>query len=252
VYGPTVELSDSEALDPTFIAPSAGPDGKSLAFKLTVTGIDGTQSEDTCFVNVTQANIPPTADAGENQAVVGNELVMLDGSGSTDPDDGIASYQWKQLGGTPVVLSDLKDAQPTFVAPEGGTSGESLVFQLTVTDVGGLKSKKSCIVNVTWVNAPPSAKAGGDQTVVPGSVVALDGSHSTDQDDGIASFQWTQTLGPPVKLSDPTAVSPRFIAPEPRSEREEIRFQLSVTDTGGLQYTDGTIVSVIKRTGKRK
>jgi len=60
----------------------------------------------------------------------------------------------------------------------------------------------------------PTADAGPDQTVNEGDTVTLDGSNSSDLDDGIASYLWDQTGGTPVPLSDPTAVQPTFTAPD--------------------------------------
>ncbi len=177
--GPQTRLSNPAAVAPVFTAPEAGVDGASLTFQLTVTGEDGVQADDSCIVNVTPANMPPTAEAGPTQTVAGEELVMLDGSGSFDPDDGLAMYSWKQIGGPPVTLSDPGAIRPAFTAPEVGVDGESLTFQLTVTDQGGLRARDACIVNVTWVNHPPKADAGPDMVIQPGAVVVLDGSQSS-------------------------------------------------------------------------
>jgi hypothetical protein len=38
-----------------------------------------------------------------------------------------------------------------------------------------------------------------------------------------------------VQITDPTAVSPTFTAPKARSEREETRFRLRMTDASGLK-----------------
>ena len=71
--------------------------------------------------------------------------------------------------------------QVTFIAPDVEKEGVTLVFQLTVTDAGGLKSADSCIVNIVSENNPPFADAGKDQTVNEGSSVTLSGSGSSDQ-----------------------------------------------------------------------
>ena len=233
--GEQTKLSSSTAVAPLFTAPEAGPDGKSLMFQLTVTGQDGVQSEDSCIVNVTLANMPPTAEAGPTQTVVSDELVMLDGSGSFDPDDDIATHSWKQLAGPEVTFSDLTLEQPTFAAPEVGPEGEVLVFQLTVTDQGGLRAKDTCIVNVISTNHPPTADAGAEIVIQPGAVVTLDGSESFDPDGSIVSYRWTQLAGQPVTLSDSIAIKPIFVAPTIKSAHEELIFQLTVTDSGGLQ-----------------
>ena len=92
---------------------------------------------------------------------------------------------------------------------------------------------------------PPIADAGPDQIVYEGSEVTLDGSNSTDPDDDIVSYFWEQTAGISVSLSDPTAVQPTFNAPSVGSGGEVLIFQLTVTDSIGLQDTDSVIIEVI-------
>jgi hypothetical protein len=159
-------------------------------------------------------------------------------------DDGIASYLWEQIGGPTVVLSGDTGIQTTFDAPQEGDDGMSLTFRLTVTDHGGLQSADTCIVNVSSLNEPPVANAGQDRSVGEGTTVTLDGAHSTDSDDGIASYLWTQTGGVPVTLSVTTAVRPTFVAPPVGAQGDELTFQLTVTDHGGLQAGDDVSVSI--------
>ncbi|MGV7225049.1 MAG: PKD domain-containing protein [Nitrospinales bacterium] len=66
--------------------------------------------------NVSWINEPPIADAGTDQAIKERETVTLDGSGSKDVDDGIASCQWSQNSGPSVSLSSPAVYQPTFTA----------------------------------------------------------------------------------------------------------------------------------------
>jgi hypothetical protein len=242
--GTVVTLSSTTAVQPTFTSPNVGPSGESLTFQLTVTDGGGLQSTATCIVTVSWVNLPPTANAGPDQTVAEGATVTLDGSNSTDPDDGITSYLWTQTGGTPVTLSSTTVFRPSFTAPNVGPSGESLTFQLTVTDSGGLQSTATCIVNVSWINLPPTADAGPDQTVYESATVTLDGSNSTDPDDGIVSYQWTLLAGTQVTLSDPTAATPTFTAPNVGPSGESLTFQLTVTDTGGLKSTATSIVNV--------
>jgi len=245
VAGPSVALSNVSAVRPTFTAPNVGPSGASLGFQLTVTDSGGLQSTDACIVNVVWINLPPTADAGADQTVNEGDTVMLDGSNSSDLDDGIASYSWTQTGGPSVTLSSTTAVQPTFAAPNVGPSGTSLTFQLTVTDNGGLQATSTCVVNVSWVNLPPTADAGFDQTVDEGVTVMLDGSNSSDPDDGIGSYQWVQTAGPPVTLSRTTAIQPTFTAPSVGPGGASLTFQLTVADNGGLQSMDSCVVNVM-------
>jgi hypothetical protein len=242
---PTVVLADANTARASFTAPNVEPEGTSLTFQLTVTDLGGLKDSDTTIVNVTGDNDPPTAKAGIDQAVEENTIVTLDGSTSFDPDGGIKSYQWEQIAGPAVTLSDPTVAQPSFTVPNVGADGVSLTFELTVTDVGGLRSSDTAIVNVIWLNDPPTANAGTDQTVLEQSTVTLDGSNSSDPDDGIASYRWKQVAGPSVTFSDPTNDRPTFEAPDfDDSGDKPLVLELIVTDSGGLQSSDSTTVSV--------
>ena len=147
----------------------------------------GLTANATTIVNVTWVNQPPVANAGQNQTVNEGSLVTLDGSASTDPDDGIASYSWTQLSGPPVTLNSSA-AQCTFTAPSVPRTGQAFTFQLTVTDKGGLKSTATVTVTVQWVDTPPVVSAGNnvwilskDQatTVIAGTATDADGDSLT-------------------------------------------------------------------------
>lgn len=241
--GSPVTLSDPTAVQPSFTSPDVGPAGESLTFRLTVTDHGGLESTDTCIVNVTWENVPPTARTGPDQTVDEGVTVTLDASNSSDSDDGIASYLWDQSGAIAVALSDSTAVQPSFTSPNVGPGGASLTFRLTVTDQGGLQSTDTCIVNITWVNDPPTADAGPDQTVREEVTVTLDASNSSDADDGITSYQWEQTAGSPVTLSDPTGTNPSFVAPHVDAS-EVLLFRVTVRDDGGLQASDEVSVTV--------
>jgi hypothetical protein len=247
---PSVILKDANTAKASFIAPIVGPEGTSLTFQLTVVYSFPPfyfilSYTDTAIVNVLFVNDPPTADAGPDQNVEEEITVTLDGSNSSDPDDGIESYRWKQVAGPSVALSDPTSDRPTFEAPNVGPDGVSFTFELTVTDVGGLQSSDTVIVNVIWLNDPPTASAGTDQTVLEQSTVTLDGSNSSDPDDGIESYRWKQVAGPSVTFSDPTDDQPTFEAPSfDDSDGQPLVFELIVTDEGGLQSSDSTDVTV--------
>jgi hypothetical protein len=241
---PTVDLVDPFGPRPSFTAPDVGPEGAALTFELTVTDDGGLIAVDTCIVNISWVNQPPSADAGVNQTVSENVMVMLDAANSSDPDDGILRYRWKQINGAQVVFSDPSAARCTFTAPDVGTEGDSLVFEVTVTDKAGLMNSARCTVNVLWQNMPPIASAGSDAVVSEGTLFTLDGSLSNDMDDGINSYLWTQIQGPPVILSDSRAIAPTFVAPEVGMGGEAIVMELTVTDNGGLIASDRMTVNI--------
>jgi hypothetical protein len=188
----------------------------------------------------------PIADAGPEQIVEDNTTVMLSGSNSHDPDGVIMFYEWTQLDGTAVQLSDPYAAQPTFVAPDVGPDGKSLSFRLSVEDDCGLQTESTdtSVVNISWDNVPPTADAGPDQTVNEGMMVTLHGLNSTDPDGSIAAYVWKQTAGSLVTLSDATSAQPTFLAPYVGLAGEALTFQLTVQDDGGLADTDTAIINV--------
>ncbi|MBW2575948.1 MAG: hypothetical protein JRC88_10775 [Deltaproteobacteria bacterium] len=247
ISGQAVTLLDPTSSQPTFTTPDVGTEGASLNFNLVVTDAGGLQDTDSCIVNISWENQPPTAVVAE-EYIEANQgtIVTLDGSNSTDPDDGIASYLWTQVDGDPVTLSDPTSNVTTFTAPESDQDGSNLTFQLTVKDAGGLQSTANCLVYITpEINEPPIANAGEDQVVYKDDVVILDGSRSSDPDGEIPSYQWTQISGTTVTLAGPTSVLPTFIAPDVGPVEETLTFRLTLTDTGGLQETDTCSVTVI-------
>ena len=255
--GIQVLLSDTGAVQPTFIAPDPGQGGEAeLTFMLTVTDAAGQWDSDMVTITVRRlaANRAPLANAGPDQTVREGDTVILDGSNSTDPDNGadsgIVSWSWRQTDGTAVTLSNAGKKQAGFTAPPVSASGESLIFELTVTDTGGLSDTDSVIINVINVvsdNKPPVANAGSDQTVNAGVQVTLDGSASSDPDGAadIESHEWRQILGKTVSLSDPGAVRPVFTAPATGNGGIALRFELTVTDKGGLKSSAEVTVNVV-------
>ncbi|HIP52503.1 MAG TPA: DUF1080 domain-containing protein [Chromatiales bacterium] len=144
---PTVTLSDSSAVSPTFTAPSV-QNQVSLVFELQVTDNDG--ATDTDQVTITVTNTAPTADAGADQTVDSSDPVTLDGSASTDSDGSITQYTWRQVisAGDPVVtINNANTATATFTAPVVNTQ-RGLVFELEVTDDGGATDTDQVTVTV--------------------------------------------------------------------------------------------------------
>ncbi len=97
----------------------------------------------------------------------------------------------------------------------------------------------------TWdieVNSPPNAHAGEDQTVPVDAIVTLNGLTSTDIDGDIVSYRWEQTNGPIVILTNADTATAQFAASV--AGGSVLTFELTVTDTGGLQATDTCVITV--------
>jgi hypothetical protein len=88
-------------------------------------------------------------------------------------------------------------------------------------------------------NSPPVANAGPNQDNIAAGTVTLDGSASYDPDGDAITYQWTQTGGPTVTLSAPTASKTTFTA----AAGQVYQFKLTVTDSFGLSNSAFTRVS---------
>ena len=87
-------------------------------------------SSSTVTVTVNPVNDPPTANAGSDQAVRMNDIVALDGSGSSDIDGNSLTYSWSFTSVPPksrASFSSSTSANPTFKADKAGTFVVSLV-----------------------------------------------------------------------------------------------------------------------------
>lgn len=232
--GPKVALSDPSSPVCSFTAPNVSKD-KLLAFKLTVTDNAGLQKSDSCLVNLPANDQAPSAEAGPNQTVHAYSIVNLDGSGSTDPDSQAVTYNWVQVKGPKVEISNAQTKHASFAAPATGTQGATLVFQLRVTDQSGLATRDQCTVNVTEAAQPPTADAGQAQAAAESDPVTLDASASQVQNGASIVYRWKQVRGVPVTLSDPSAQTPVFIVPEgTATANSSLLFRLTVTDADSL------------------
>jgi hypothetical protein len=245
VSGAQVKLSSPSAPICTFTAPNSA-NGELLAFNLEVTNNGGAVKSASCLVNVSASGQAPLANAGADQIVQPYTNVTLDGSGSSDPDAGIASYAWVQIEGPYVPILNANTSHASFVAPDPGTPGASLVFQLQVTDYFGMTTRDQCTVNVVDAAPPPVANAGLDQIAVTGSSVTLVGSGSYDPVNSTDSYRWKQIRGAPVTLSNPAAITPVFTAPSGSdAQNADLLFMLTVTDANDqLSATAKCVVTV--------
>ena len=198
--GSAAALSDATAVKPSFTVDLLGD----YAAELTVN--DGFEDSAPDAVTISTSNAAPVADAGPDQAItlVGT-TVTLDGSMSFDPEGDAFTFAWTLTSwptGSAAALSDSSIVKPTFVADVNGTYEITLV----VTDEFGAASTPDS-VTASFDNVQPVADAGGNQAVVVGDLVTLDGSGSSDANGDPLTFSWSEVSKPSGSTADLTGTT---------------------------------------------
>jgi len=176
----------------------------------------------------------PVADAGSDQHVAKPELITLDGSGSFVYDPcSVLEYEWDQLVGPAVELTDPTGMHPMFI-PE--IEGEYR-FELVVIGEDDFSEPDEVLILVG--NQPPITEVGPNIITPVSGLVTLDGSGSYDPDriDEL-SYKWTQLEGPEVVLRNADTATPYFIC----NEEGTYVFELVVTD--GFVDSESRLIEV--------
>jgi hypothetical protein len=83
-----------------------------------------------------EPNQPPIAEVVAELQAKSGDLVLLDGLKSRDPDGDLLHFEWKQILGHRVILSNVNEAKATFIAPKVSEQ-KRYQFSLVVTDMAG-------------------------------------------------------------------------------------------------------------------
>jgi MYXO-CTERM domain-containing protein len=229
--GDAVVLSGADSATATFSTAEV-PSDAVLTFRVTVNDGTATATQDV-VVNVRNVNRAPTVNAGADGAANEGTTVTLSGSAS-DADSDALTYQWVQMSGTPVALSNGNAAVATFTAPKTA-AGETLSFMLMVSD-GKVTVSDTVNVSVSPANTAPVAKArillSGNQTAM-----TLDGTASSDPDGDALTYKWEQTGGPTVALNNADQAVLNVDVPEFKGESATFSFQLTVKDARGGSHS---------------
>ncbi|MBW1809155.1 MAG: proprotein convertase P-domain-containing protein [Deltaproteobacteria bacterium] len=78
-------------------------------------------------------NQAPTAVAGQDQLVNEGDTVVLDASGSSDPNGNTLFFRWSQTSGPQVSLQDAYSASPSFFAPSVDIDTD-IIFEVIASD----------------------------------------------------------------------------------------------------------------------
>ena len=194
----------------------------------------------TASENAPTPNQPPTANAGPSETVIAGVAASLNGSGSSDPNGDLLSYQWTQTAGPSVTLSSSTSPQPTFTAPDAAVT---LTFQLVVND-GQVNSAPST-VTITVSDAggadvalTATATASSQTSAQPASA-AIDGIVSGYPYD--SSKEWSTNGGGANSWLTLTWSSPVTLATIILHDRINLNDQIT---SGTLTFSNGTQIQV--------
>jgi LmbE family N-acetylglucosaminyl deacetylase len=93
-------------------------------------------------------------------------------------------------------------------------------------------------------NRPPVPNAGSDQHAARGASVTLNGSASRDPEGRKLSYQWRQSAGPSVELTNATSARPSFVVPQDAAVGSVLVFEVKVADGLGSGVPDAVSVRV--------
>src|SRR5688572_28406440 len=143
------------------------------------------------------SNKPPVTNAGlEQKITLPKDSVHLDGNASSDADGKVTKWLWTKITGPASLVLVNTTATTTMVK---NLIAGVYSFQLQVTDDKGALAKDTVqvVVDKPPDNQPPIACAGGDQSIVlPTNSATLDASCSSDADNNISIFSWSNVSGP--------------------------------------------------------
>ncbi|MDQ6843545.1 MAG: PKD domain-containing protein, partial [Bacteroidota bacterium] len=209
-------------------------------FELNVTDNNGAIGKDTIQVTVNSiANMPPTANAGNDMTIITPASIASLAGTAVDPDGSITAYSWSVIS-APSTCSFVNPSSP--VTDVTGLGLGVYTFQFMVTDNSGAVAKDTIQVAVIVPpNMPPSSFAGLDQVIIlPKNTTRLSGIGS-DPDGTVVSYSWIKIAGPAAGIitapnSPVTSITGMV--------QGSYAFALVVTDNQGAQAIDTMVVSV--------
>ncbi len=170
-----------------WVAPSASGVYTIYAAVLSGNGNGGTSGDGTATtslqitVSAPNVNQPPTAVISGPTTGIVDVAVTFNGSGSSDQDGSIVSYDWD--------LGDGSNATGVSITHTYATGG-SYDVTLTVTDNSGNTDTATQTIEIAVPNVAPTAEISGPTNGTAGVAVSFDGSGSSDRDGSVVAYDW--------------------------------------------------------------
>jgi hypothetical protein len=227
--GPLVTLTGANTAQPSFVAATVG----AYVFNLTVNDGKVNSTPSSVTITIVAQSTSPVANAGQDMHAYVGDDVVLDASGSYDPDNDGITVTWTQVSGASMVIHNNTSIQAFFTPTTSGV----FEFKVAVSD-GQATSTDNVIMTVDNANQVPIANAGSSIVATVDQTITLDGSASYDPDGTPVSYIWSQTSGTQVSLSNSNTANPSFEA----GQAGVYVFELKVYD--GTDTSSSSVVTV--------
>ena len=138
----------------------------------------------------------PVADAGADQNVDTGSSILLDGSGSSDPDGDEIAYSWFFVSvpaGSSAILANFTTVTPSFTADVDG------VYEISLVVNDGVLDSETDTINVT-ASTPPTYTVSGNISVSANTAADSDVNDLSSPYQSNDSFETAQIISNPVTL----------------------------------------------------
>ena len=236
-------FANASAIDTAWTAPAATSSVQNVVLTLTVTDAGGESATATVDVTVPErTNTAPTVSATTSVSRVnGGGTVRLDGT-ANDPQGDRMTFEWTSSGGG--TFADDAVLDTTWTAPPAGTSDQNVTLTLRATDIDNLFATATVSVAVRANQAPSVSASGRPTTVSGGGSVALGGSATDPESDGL-TYSWSSSGG--GSFADAAALDTTWTAPTKTNDLQNIVLTLTVTDDGAGARSGTATVDVTVR-----
>lgn len=225
VSGAPVDLRDANTSSAWFLGTRAG----TYTFELVATA--NTTLSDPVRTSVTIRNLPPWAFAPAREVVEAGQELILDGSGSDDPNADPLTWRWTvEVGSVSATLADGDKATSRLTPLADGRYGLALVVS-DGTEESSPAFTEVIAINLQVKTHPPVANAGPDGVGELGKAFTLEGRGSYDIDGDALTYTWRRVSGPAEAPVPASSATPTFKA------------TAAGTVVMGLTVSDGKVTS---------